>query len=413
MKKVLQLELEYAAFMVSIVLVRHIVTPENCSFQWSARALAIQLNKESGGKNPNFFLEATALHHGLFSFSKALEIFGITMIPMYSKNVSLLDEFFNLPSRMRGYEMIFNTPTDGMPSSESDTDDAALDRIVSTRDRILLICKYEPSKYTCASAIFAELVMATHDGFPSPPPQLHPTSSRCSSSLGKRQLINIKKQIVDDVSNYYGASNVLFYLEGALETAKKKEKLNDGDQVGSTAGDDALDVVRNIENEIVAEEEREACGSDEESDDNEEIVAVLNTIRSRKVTFTAEEIADVLKVYDAVKKKHIDNKSVWTDLTVCQKTKSLLLRKGGFTDLETRTISRWNKRRSVNFAKRGRKVDTDFEAEIWANLTICYLEEPDEVRNNTSLQCNEFIRLTHFKIEYCRKCLKGLKQRWL
>ena len=83
------------------------------------------------------------------------------------------------------------------------------------------------------------------------------------------------------------------------------------------------------------------------------------------VTFTAEEIADVLKVYDAVKKKHIDNKSVWTDLTVSQKTKSLLLRKGGFTDLETWTISRWNKRRSVNFAKRGRKVDTDFEAEIW------------------------------------------------
>ena len=151
------------------------------------------MNKESGGKNPNFFLEATALHHGLFAFSKALEIFGITMIQMYSKNVSLSDEFFDLPSRMRGYEMIFNTPTDGMPSSESDTDDAALDRIVSTRDRILLICKYEPSKYTCASAIFAELVMATHDGFPSPPPQLHHTSSRCSSSLGKVQLIDIKK----------------------------------------------------------------------------------------------------------------------------------------------------------------------------------------------------------------------------
>ena len=41
MKKVLQLELEYAAFIVSIVLVRHVITPENCSFQWSARALAI------------------------------------------------------------------------------------------------------------------------------------------------------------------------------------------------------------------------------------------------------------------------------------------------------------------------------------------------------------------------------------
>ena len=85
MKKVLQLELEYAVFMVSIVLVRHIVTPENCSFQWSAKALAIELNKESVDKNPNFFIEATALHHGLFAFNKALSMLGITMVQMYPK----------------------------------------------------------------------------------------------------------------------------------------------------------------------------------------------------------------------------------------------------------------------------------------------------------------------------------------
>ena len=100
MKKVVQLELEYAAFMVSIVLVRHVITPENCSFQWSARALAIELKKESVGKNPNFFIEATALHHGLSVFNKALDMLGITAVQMYSKKVFLFDEFFNLPSRM-------------------------------------------------------------------------------------------------------------------------------------------------------------------------------------------------------------------------------------------------------------------------------------------------------------------------
>ena len=394
MKKVLQLELEYAAFMVSIVLVRHIVTPENCSFQWSAKALAIELNKESVGKNPNFFIEATALHHGLFAFNKALSMLGITMVLMHSKKESLLDEFFNLPSKMRGYEMVFNTPTGGTPSSEYDTENITLDKIVSIRDRILQICKCEPSKYSGASVIFVELVMLTHNGFPSPIPQSHPTSTRSSSSLGKRQLFNIKNQIVDDVSNYYGPSNVLFYLEGALETAKRRrtgEKLTDMDEDVIDVEDDTLNIVRNIENEIVAEEEREACGSDAESDDNEEVVAVLEAIRSRKVTFTAAEIADVLRVYDAVKKKHIDNKSVWTDLTVCQKTKSLLLRKGGFTDLEPRTISRWNKRRSVDIGKRGRKVDSAFESEIWANLTVCYLEESDEVRHDTPLHCNELL----------------------
>lgn len=120
---------------------------------------------------------------------------------------------------------------------------------------------------------------------------------------------------------------------------------------------------------------------------------MLNTIRSRKVTFTAAEIADVLKVYDAVKKKYINNSNVWTDLTVCQKTKSLLLRKGGFTDLQIRTISRWNKRRSVNFVKRGRKVDSEFESEIWANPTICYLEGPDEVCHYTPVQYNHIFLL--------------------
>ena len=61
--------------------------------------------------------------------------------------------------------------------------------------------------------------------------------------------------------------------------------------------------------------------------------------------------------------------------------------------LEIRTISLWNKRRSIKFSRRGRKVDSEFESEIWANLTICYLEEPDEVRHDTSLYCNQFIRL--------------------
>ena len=209
MKKVLQLELEYAAFMVSIVLIRHVITPENCSFQWSARALAIELNKESVGKNPNFFIEATALHHGLSVFSKALGMLGITMVQIYSKKVFLLDEFFNVPSRMRGYKMVFNAPIGGMPSSESNAENAILEKIVFIRDRILLIFKYEPSAYICASVIFAELVMVTHHGFPSPTPQPHPTSTRCSSSLGKRQLINIRKQIVDDVSSYYGPSNAI------------------------------------------------------------------------------------------------------------------------------------------------------------------------------------------------------------
>ena len=61
--------------------------------------------------------------------------------------------------------------------------------------------------------------------------------------------------------------------------------------------------------------------------------------------------------------------------------------------LEIRTISLWNKRRSIKFSRRGRKVDSEFESEIWANLTICYLEEPDEVRHDTSLHCNQFNRL--------------------
>ena len=41
-----------------------------------------------------------------------------------------------------------------------------------------------------------------------------------------------------------------------------------------------MDIVCRIDNEIVAEDEREACISDAESDDNEEVVAVLDAIRN-------------------------------------------------------------------------------------------------------------------------------------
>ena len=133
-KKVLQLELEYAAFMDSTVLVRCVVKPVSCSVQWSARALAIELDKESVGQTPNFYIEATALHHGLFAFIKAFGMLEITMVQMYLKKVFLLDKFFDLPSKSLGYEIVNNTPIEAMHSSASDTESGTSGRIVVIRN---------------------------------------------------------------------------------------------------------------------------------------------------------------------------------------------------------------------------------------------------------------------------------------
>ena len=72
-------EVDYASFMLAIVLARHAVDADNVDIQWSAEDLSINMNKLRWGNTANFGVDYVALKHGMQLFSAGLRRRSIVM----------------------------------------------------------------------------------------------------------------------------------------------------------------------------------------------------------------------------------------------------------------------------------------------------------------------------------------------
>ena len=64
-----ELVIDYCAFMVAIVLVRHVVDMANINDQWTAETLSTSLNLLPHSESVNFRV-CVALKHGMHLFSR-------------------------------------------------------------------------------------------------------------------------------------------------------------------------------------------------------------------------------------------------------------------------------------------------------------------------------------------------------
>ena len=72
-KKEYFLEIDYASYMLPIVLVRHTVHIENLNQQWSSENLSIEMNNMQWGNTANFGVDYVALKHGMHIFPSELK----------------------------------------------------------------------------------------------------------------------------------------------------------------------------------------------------------------------------------------------------------------------------------------------------------------------------------------------------
>ena len=77
--------IDYCAFMVAIVLVRHVVDPSNQRYQWSAEELSSSLNLLPYATSVNLRVHSLALKHGMCLFSRSLASRGHTNVLMKSR----------------------------------------------------------------------------------------------------------------------------------------------------------------------------------------------------------------------------------------------------------------------------------------------------------------------------------------
>ena len=185
--------IDFAAFMLAMVLVRHVVNVENANQQWTAEKLAENNNEMVYSDHPNFNIDSRALKQEMALFSPEMMRRSIEVITMHQEGTS---EFFSLSGRSRSFEIKFSaysTPPDY-------TECQLLHEFRSVRDMILKKCHYHPSTHSTPASVFGCLYHGTILSSENNENDINETSS--SVATGKRikkclPMIETRDQLIE------------------------------------------------------------------------------------------------------------------------------------------------------------------------------------------------------------------------
>jgi hypothetical protein len=104
----------------------------------------------------------------------------------------------------------------------------------------------------------------------------------------------------------------------------------------------------------------------------------LSKFPNKNVTFKLHEVQLVISLFDAiaVARNDVEGEDYRANnLVTATHTKQILIKHARYSELVAETIVRWIVGRKVVKKMSGRKIDVEFEADIWGNLMICEFEQ--------------------------------------
>lgn len=377
--KAYSLTVDYCAFMIAIVVVCHSVNAGNSNYQWSAEEIAEILNKMPRAVHPNYHVSPVGLKQGLIIFKRHLSKWGITSIEMYQEDKKS-GEFFDLGESRRSVEMKFGTYR---CLNEEQSDSEVLDEILKVRDKLLLLAGYEKSIHSTPCSVFGTLYLPlainlspVKESPKSPPSHASraPTSEsqfitkqfkvrKSPSKLGSKAIYNSTKKVLFSAVKSFGDKNALFYLESAVKKLKKRKRSE-------------------FEEWDVNEEEIEESGEESDEDvnvtnleDEDRVVDAASNFAVKYIKFMEDDRKEILALFQVVLEVARERQ-----LNKCEKlaaitTASLLKENVYYSKLSPRTITRWYEVYNKNKRARGRKINEDFEEEVWGKLMLSVFEK--------------------------------------
>ena len=100
----------------------------------------------------------------------------------------------------------------------------------------------------------------------------------------------------------------------------------------------------------------------------------LSDLPVKNVIFDADDQKNVMLIYEVVKKV-VEERDYTNIIAVAADiTEELLDNNKYYSTISARTIIRWSSVKNVN-KKPGRKVNNEFEADVWGNLMLCMFEK--------------------------------------
>lgn len=368
-EKVASLPVEYCAFMVAIMISRYVIDGSKPNVQQSPQIIAENLNALEYGLKGNFYVTAIALHHGLFLFKKALHDMGYEVIEMHGKDKQLI-EFFTLSSGKRGYEVKF---PDGVSLPVNYTEETLNNVILTNRDLVLLKGNFTKSNYFSCSSLFLDLFVDIQNvakekdqsqaTFLSPVTNLTRSTFKVRKpidDLSDRSIKNNGKRVLEYVENLYGEADAELYITAAYDWVVKKNRKN---------GTPELRILNYLE-----EEEAEKKYDEEIFVNDMRVVSALKKIKNKKIVMSTEEKFQIISVFDAVKTTLLELNITEIDRESAEATLKLIQSYNGICNISERSLLRLNDCRDIILKQRGKKVEKDFESEVWGNLMLCYYE---------------------------------------
>ena len=229
-----ELVIDYCAFMVAIVLARHVVTLGNINDQWSAEELAATLNILEYSDTPNLRVHSLALKHGMQLFTRSISKRGHTTVLMLDADKAP-PEYFTLEASARSTEIVFvslNSPR------ETESQDCLMSRVELIRNEIMKKSNYGVSSHHTAGSVFAALylpiitkietvIVADDEENKTPKSQL--ITRKSPSKLSRRALCLLNSKFIVE-RNYVGQCSshlkvLMIRWRAMLLRLKTKKKL--------------------------------------------------------------------------------------------------------------------------------------------------------------------------------------------
>ena len=303
----------------------------------------------------NFHVNMAALHQGLAIFKKPIERLGHRIIPVSAhKDQFRTEAFMDLGPRTRGSELAYTVVDNNLTRTR---DDFVTD-IAKTANFLLSRTFQETSKYVSISEILGVLwLLSLSDSSNSN------KRRKAGDDLGEKQLFKYGNQVRELISTHICTENEspFVYINAAVRLSISKSESN-------------LDAVRrNI--------------FDEESDDEDDVVQILShpsvidhlsDFPKLNIKFHSYEIDKIITLFDVIATVRAEIEGVEyekNDSLTASITKRALKNYTHYSELVIPSIVRWSSSRDVVRKEVGRKINIEFEADVWGKLMICEFEK--------------------------------------
>lgn len=374
-----ELVIDYSAFMVAIVLVRHEVSVKNIKDQWSAEMLAASLNTLQYSDTPNLRIHSLALKHGMQIFRQCISKRGHTAVLMLHQDKGP-SEYFTLEASARSTEVIFaslNSPL------VTESQESLMSRVVVIRDDLMMKRNYCVSSHHTASSVFAALYLPLITEIETPivdvsensTPRSQLLTRKSPSKLSHRAIQNSADKIIANTELLYGKKHATFYLESALK--KKKQKINHG--VNEEDNNNNNSNYNNSNSN--SDEENNQIGANRDFMDDERVINILSSIPDKYVIFSEEDQQKVISLYGVIREVAIERDHKCVNKVAATATVKILQSCKYYSQISTRTIMRWYELKDITNQRTGHKVDEIFESEVWGNFMLCVFNKKNNQVN--------------------------------